>query len=142
MNLEVKIDQAEFNRLQRAFLRIKNEELGKPKMRKIFVKAVKPMIASIKSRTPVGKINGGALKKSIGIIPYLGTKSGSVFVGVRRDRTTKKTTTWYGRILEFGSKFIPKGKFTFFEPGVKSSVQQVADAIINELKRNIQKYGR
>lgn len=139
MNLEVKIDQAEFNRLQRNFLRIKNEELGRPKMRKIFVKAVKPMINAIKSRTPVGT---GALKKSIGIIPYLGTRSGSVFVGVRRDRTTKKTTTWYGRLLEFGSKYIKRGKFTFFEPGVRSSVQQVADAIIAELKRNIQKYAR
>jgi len=140
MNLDVKIDQAEFNRLQRNFLRIKNEELGKPKLRKIFVKAVKQMISAIKSRTPVGLT--GALKKSIGIIPFLGTKTGSVFVGVRRDRTTKKTTTWYGKLLEFGTKFIRKGKFTFFEPGVKASVQQVADAIIAELRRNIQKYGR
>lgn len=142
MNIEVKIDQGEFRRLQRNFQAIKNKELGKPNLRKIFVASARPMVAAIKSKMHFGPESTGALKKSIGIIPFLGVRTGSVFIGVKRDRTTKKTTTFYGKFLEFGTKFIQRGKFTFFEPGVRASVQQVADSIISRLKQAISKYGR
>lgn len=139
MNIEVQIDQAEYQRLVRKFNAIKNEALGKPRLRRLFVKAAQPMVRAIKARVPV---HTGALKKSIGVIPNMGVKSGSVFVGIKRERTTKKVTTWYGKILEFGSRYFkPKTKHKFFEPAVRESAQAVANSIIQQLKDNIQKYG-
>lgn len=137
MRIEATIDQAEFGRLLSNFNKIKTD-LKKPNLRKIFVKAAKPIADAIKAKAPKGET--GKLKQSIGIIPFLGVRSGSVFVGVRREKASKKVTTWYGKILEYGSKYIPKGKFTFFEPGVRSGLNRAEAIILSELRKMIAKY--
>lgn len=139
MNLEVKIDQAEFSRLANNLRKLKGE--FKPStMRKIFIKAARPVVAEIKSRAPQGKT--GKLKRAIGVLPFLGVRTGSVFIGLKRERGTKKVAAWYGKLLEFGTKFIPKGKFTFFWPGVQAGINAAYSRVISELKTAIGKYAR
>ncbi|HNS47022.1 MAG TPA: HK97 gp10 family phage protein [Bacteroidales bacterium] len=134
--MSVTIDQNEFRRLVSNLQRL-DTEFKPSTMRKIFIKAARPVITSIKSKVPVLT---GALKKSIGVLPFLGIKTGSVYVGVKRDRVKKKVTTFYGRFMEFGSKHIPAGKFTFFEPGVRAALGQSQEVIFRELKSAINKY--
>lgn len=136
--MSVTVDQNEFRRLVANLQRL-YKEFRPQTMRKIFIKAAAPVIASIKARAPY---KSGALKKSIGVIPNYGVKTGDVYVGVKRDRVKRKVTAFYGKFLEFGTKFIPKGKFTFFEPGVRAALGQTQESIFRELKSAIGKYAR
>lgn len=138
MSVTIQTDTTQLNRLIRNLESI-DKGFNKSSMRKIFVKAARPVVASIKSKVPV---DTGLLKKSIGIIPWMGVRTGSVFIGVRKDKKEKKVTTWYGKFLEFGSKHIPKGKFTFLEPGVNQSIEQAKTVIYNELKSILSRHGR
>ena len=135
--MSVTIDQNEFQRLVANLKRL-DTEFKPSTMRKIFIKAARPAIAAVKAKVPV---DTGKLKKSIGVLPFLGVKTGSVYVGVKREKVkTKKPTTVYAKFLEFGTKKIPAGKFTFFEPGIKESLGRVQEVIFQQLKAAIAKY--
>lgn len=138
MSVTIQTDTTQLNRLIRNLESI-DKGFNKSSLRKIFVKAARPVVAAVKAKVPV---DTGALKKSIGIIPWLGVRTGAVFIGVKKDKVKKKTTTWYGKFLEFGTKYIPKGKFTFFEPAVNQSIEQSKTIIYNELKSILSRHGR
>ena len=138
MSVTIQTDTTQLNRLIRNLESI-DKGFNKSSLRKVFVKAARPVVAAIKAKVPV---DTGLLKKSIGIIPWMGVRTGSVFIGVRKDKKEKKVTTWYGKFLEFGSKHIPKGKFAFLEPGINQSIEQAKTIIYNELKSILSRHGR
>ena len=115
MTPTVTVDQNEINKLLKKFGRLRDELDARKELRKSFLKAAKPVVESIKAATPV-RPGSGKLKGSIGVIPYLGSTNGRVYVGVKKEKVEKKKTytTFYGAFLEFGTKYIKKAKHAFF----------------------------
>lgn len=130
------IDTRDLNILLGRLSKLK-KEFSPKELRKVFLLAAPPVVAAIKNAAPVDK---GNLKKSIGVIPYLGSRTGTLFIGVRKDRVAKKITAFYGSFLEFGTKYIPKGKFSFFEKSVNGSIDSAKNRLASEFTKIINKY--
>jgi HK97 gp10 family phage protein len=131
------IDTRDLNILLGRLAKLK-KEFSPKELRKVFLLAAPPVVAAIKNAAPEGKTK--ALKKSIGVIPYLGSRTGTLFIGVRKDRVAKKITAFYGSFLEFGTKYIPKGKFSFFEKSVNGSIDSAKNRLASEFTKIINKY--
>jgi HK97 gp10 family phage protein len=140
MAATVHIDQREIDDLITKFSNIKDIVNPKRELRKTFIKAAKPIVSAIQAKAPLGET--GELKKSIGVIPYLGSKSGKVFIGVKKNRVKKKLTAFYAMFLEFGTRYIKKGKHDFFFKSAEPALNSSLDIITNDLKTKIEKVGR
>lgn len=140
MSASVHIDQREIDNLITKFTNIKDIVNPKKELRKTFIKASKPIVSAIQASAPLGET--GELKKSIGVIPYLGSRSGKVFIGVKKNRVKKKITAFYAMFLEFGTRYIKKGKHDFFFKAAEPSLNSSLDIITNDLKNKIEKVAR
>lgn len=140
MSATVHIDQREIDDLITKFSNLRDIVNPKRELRKTFIKASKPIVTAIQASAPLGET--GELKKSIGVIPYLGSKSGKVFIGVKKNRVKKKITAFYGMFLEFGTRYIKKGKHDFFFKAAEPALNSSLTIITNDLKTKIEKLGR
>lgn len=135
MRVVATIDQREITQLIRKFEKLRSNVDPKKELRKVFIKAAQPVVSALQKNAPY---KDGYLRKSIGVIPYLGSRTGRVFIGVKKDRVIKKVTAFYALFLEFGTKYIRRGKFSFFEKSVSQSIDQVKAIILNSLRLKIQ----
>lgn len=140
MTPTVTVDQNEINKLLKKFGRLRDEMDAKRQLRKSFLRAAKPVVESIKSATPV---KTGKLKSTIGIIPYLGSTNGRVYVGVKKERVEKKKTytTFYGAFLEFGTKYISKAKHAFFFKAGEAAIPASLRILKTSLEQRINRLG-
>ena len=140
MTPTVTVDQNEINKLLKKFGRLRDELDARKELRKSFLKAAKPVVESIKAATPV---KTGKLKQSIGVIPYLGSTNGRVYVGVKKEKVEKKKTytTFYGAFLEFGTKYIKKAKHAFFFKAGESAIPASLRILQKSLEQRINRLG-
>lgn len=140
MNVVTKINSTELDLLFRRLGQIRNEVDAKKELRKAFIAGGKVMAQEIKNKTPV---KTGKLKQSIGIIPYLGSKIGKVFIGVKKEKVAKKKTftTFYGSLLEFGTRYIRKDKHAFFFKAAETAVTKTLDVIQRKLTNRLKTIG-
>lgn len=141
MTPTVTVDQNEINKLLKKFGRLRDEMDAKRQLRKSFLRAAKPVVESIKAATPEGVTK--KLKNSIGIIPYLGSTNGRVYVGVKKERVEKKKTytTFYGAFLEFGTKYISKAKHAFFFKAGEAAIPASLRILKTSLEQRINRLG-
>lgn len=109
---------------------------GPVERRQILVESSDPIIEAMKSRVPV---DTGLLRDSIGVDPRRGVKRGDAYVGVlykRRTKNGKKVNPRiYGRIVEFGSRFMRATPF--LRPGYAATKDRVISIIAGKFDRLI-----
>ena len=138
MSVTITVNQGEVTQLITRLNKLKDVLNPKKEIRKIFIQAARPIVNEIKQNAPVGAT--GALKNSVGVIPYLGSSSGRVFVGIRKDKVRRTITAFYATFLEFGTRHIRKGKFAFFERSASKSLDQAQAIIATRLRLLINKF--
>jgi HK97 gp10 family phage protein len=136
MSISVTVNESEYRKMQSNFRRLRSQ-FSPQEIRKALIKGAPPTVATIQASAPY---RTGALRKAIGVIAYLGSRTGSLFIGVRKDRGAKKIVAFYGSFLEFGTRYIPKGKFSFFEKAARQGMEISKSILLTEFTRLINKY--
>lgn len=129
----ITVDRSLYNHLLQNLDQIRKNYTPK-QIRDAMRKAAAPVIKAIKANTPY---RTGRLRRSIGVLPYIGASTGTVIVGVKRDRKKegkgKKDTTVYARFVEFGTR--KRKARPFFYKGYDQSKDEALNVMQDELKK-------